>query len=219
DGDDGLSVLHARLERDGAGPGDRLRRVGEEIQEHLVDLRSNALDRRHPAEGPVHGDPVLEEVIDQREARLELLVQVHGLPDVGVRPGEHAQVADDLAGALGPFANALDHRVDVLEGVVDLELLPALVNARLLGVGERHRAVRTRTLSSRPRVSSSIIWKRSARSTASATWLATADTSSRSPAAKRFGSPEATVSTPKTRSFTRRGTATNARESSARAWP
>jgi len=56
-----------------------LRRVRKEIQEHLVDLRSNAFDRRQPAECPVHGDPVFEEVIDQREARFELLVQVHGL--------------------------------------------------------------------------------------------------------------------------------------------
>ena len=141
DRDDGASVLHARLDRDRARPGDRLRRVRKEIQEHLVDLRSNAFDRRQPAECPVHGDPVFEEVIDQREARFELLVQVHGLPDVGSRPREHAQIADDLAGTLGAFANALDHRVDVLERVVDLELFPVLVDASLLGVGERHRAV------------------------------------------------------------------------------
>src|SRR5438445_10816250 len=56
DRDDGASVLHARLDGDGARPGDRLRRVGKEIQEHLVELRANALDRRQPAEGPLHGD-------------------------------------------------------------------------------------------------------------------------------------------------------------------
>ncbi len=67
--------------------------------------------------------------------------------------------------------------------------------------------MRTRTLSSRLRESSSMVWKLSALSMASATWLATAASSSTSPWWKRSGSAAVTVRTPSTRSRTRSGVA------------
>ena len=62
-----------------------------------------------------------------------------------------------------------------------------------------------------------MVWKLSARSTASATWLATPVKSSRSASPSRPGSLELTLSTPNTRSLTRRGTISIERTPRARA--
>ena len=96
-------------------------------------------ERMHSTRGsvpelPVHGDPILEEVVEQGEARLELLVQVHRLPHVVLAAREHAQVAHDLPGALRALADALGHRVEVPERVVDLAALPLRLRPDSLGL-------------------------------------------------------------------------------------
>ena len=62
-----------------------------------------------------------------------------------------------------------------------------------------------------------MVWKLSARSTARATWLATAESSSRSAAPTRPGSLDVTESTPNTSPLTRSGTRTTERVPNARA--
>jgi hypothetical protein len=76
-------------------------------------------------------------VVQEGQARLELLVQVDRLPHVVRGAGEHPEVADDLAGPVGALADARDHRVEVLERVVDLELVAARVDPGPVGLRQR----------------------------------------------------------------------------------
>ena len=131
----------ARLDRDLALAGDRLGGVRQQVQEDLVDLRAHALDGRQLVELPLHGHPVLQEMVQEREARLDLFVEVDGLPHVVVAAREHTQVPHDLARALRAFLDAEDHRVEVLERVVDLERRPLTVHPLALDLGQGHRAV------------------------------------------------------------------------------
>ena len=55
-------------------------------------------------------------------------MQVDRLPDVVLAPREHAQVAHDLSRPLGPLADSLDHRIEVLQRVVHLELVPRVLH-------------------------------------------------------------------------------------------
>src|SRR6266481_2563947 len=129
--------LPSRLDGDRAGPRDCLGGVGEDVQEDLVDLRPDTFHRAEQSVTPDHRDPILQQVVQQGQARVELLVQVDRLPQVVRSPGEHPQGADDLAGAVGALADAGDHRIEVLERVVDLELsgLEIAVGAPQLLVG------------------------------------------------------------------------------------
>ena len=72
---------------------------------------------------------------------LDLLVDVHRLPHVVLRASEDAKVADDLARPLGALADALDHRVEVLERVVHLAGVPLGLKAGAVALGEGSGAV------------------------------------------------------------------------------
>src|SRR5262249_46681172 len=56
DRDDSPPVLDSRLDDDLATALDGLRRVGQDVEEDLVDLRTDALDRRHLPELPMDRD-------------------------------------------------------------------------------------------------------------------------------------------------------------------
>ena len=108
---------------------------------NLVDLRADALHRRHVAELPLDDDPVLQVVVQQGEARLQLLAQVHRLPDAVLAPCENAEVAHDLARPLGALPDALDHGVEILERIVDLPGFPLALHPLPLGLGKGDGAV------------------------------------------------------------------------------
>src|SRR5580765_7348186 len=116
--------LTSRLDGDRAHSRDGLGGVGEHVQEDLVDLRPDTFHRAERSVLPNDRDPILQQVVQQGQARVELLVEVHRLPHVVRGPGEHPQVADDLARPLRTFPDPGNHRIEILEGVVDLELLP-----------------------------------------------------------------------------------------------
>src|SRR5262245_303290 len=103
------------LDSELARPGHGLGGVGQEVEEDLIDLRTNGFHRGHLAELPVHGDPILQQVVQQGQARLDLLVEVDRLPGMVIGPGEDPEVAHDLSSPLGPLPDSLDHRVQVLE--------------------------------------------------------------------------------------------------------
>src|ERR687892_492539 len=88
------------------------------------DPRADTVDGGQVAILPANGHAVLQQVVEQGEARLDLLVQVDRLPHVVVAAREHTQVAHDLARPLRALLDAEDHRVEVLERVVDLERRP-----------------------------------------------------------------------------------------------
>src|SRR5215467_8906972 len=73
--DYGHRAILSRFDGDGAGSRDGLGGVGEHVQEYLVDLGANAFHRRQRSVLPDHRDPVFEQVIEQGQARVELLVQ------------------------------------------------------------------------------------------------------------------------------------------------
>src|SRR5262245_46976067 len=75
-----------------ARPGHGLSGIGQEVEKDLIDLGPHGFHRRHLAERSVHGDPILQQVIQQGQARLDLLVEVDGLPGIVVGPRKDPEV-------------------------------------------------------------------------------------------------------------------------------
>jgi len=109
-----------------AALGDGLGGIDEQVHEHLLEFLGIAFDQGQVA--VVLGDVglVLEFVPDDFERALETVVEVGHAGVAGFGVGEVAQVFDDMGDALGALDGFVDHVVEVLEelGEVDLALDP-----------------------------------------------------------------------------------------------
>ncbi len=105
-----------------ASRADRLGRVDEQVQEHLVELRRQALDVGQGAVLAPHVGPVLDLVGDDVQRGVDALVQRR--PDpllVGVDARELLEVLDDLAHPREAFLRLAHQHRDVLLQVVEFD--------------------------------------------------------------------------------------------------
>ena len=88
----------------------RLRRVEEQVQEHLPEPRRAGPHQARRAQVALDAGPVLELVAQHRERRLQRRVDVHGDAGVVVGVGERAEVAHDAVNPRHPLLRLLQDR-------------------------------------------------------------------------------------------------------------
>ena len=96
DPDRDLILLVACLDADDTGSVDGLRRVVDQVEEDLIELRRRAVNRGELAEIALDLDPALELVLADLERRLQALVQIEQFGRRAVHPAEVLQTLHQL---------------------------------------------------------------------------------------------------------------------------
>ena len=124
----------------------RLRRVGDQVQEHLVDLRRRAGDRRYLAELLRDLDRLEHVPRQHRASSFEAVVQVEAGHLAAVEAAEVLEVADDLRHLAGAVQAVLDQPAQLFDHMLLPEHVEVsrrlLERARVLEIAVRSLADR-----------------------------------------------------------------------------
>ena len=134
-------VLQPRRQRDDAAALDRMRRIDDQVHEHLVQLAGQALHRRQGLQGLDHLGLVLDLVQHHVQGRFQAGVQVGLLPVGLVHAREILQVLHDLLHPGQAFGALVQQLRQVFLQVGQLHLVDQaagmLHGGRITGVGHR----------------------------------------------------------------------------------
>ncbi len=110
---------------------DRLRGVGDEVEEHLVDLRGRARDRRNLAELLLYL-MALQLMLREQQCTVEALIEIDGRNTAAIEAGEVPEIGDDVGNLLDAVKPVVGKLLQLLEHMVFTELSDQILGEREL---------------------------------------------------------------------------------------